>query len=112
MITFKQFLESSAGAHGEYVGDVAEKTMVHTIINTVLGGVKDEKNYDAVYSFIESDSFRETYDKYYPAFEAKAEHGNQKRFKPDEKLDADIGAQVNEFKSIVPKMFAEWKKSK
>jgi hypothetical protein len=110
MITFKQFLESSTGAHGEYVGDVAEKTMVHAIINTLFGGQKTEANYDLVYSFIEDPKQEKFYDRFYDAFAEKSKAAEARRKGGEEvALSPEASMRLGEFKNQLKQVFNNWK---
>lgn len=110
MITFKQFLESSAGAHGEYVGDVAEKTMVHAIINTLFGGQKTEENYDTVYSFLEAPIVEKFYNRFYDAFAEKAKASEAARKgQPEVTISPESGERLGEFKNQLKQTFNAWK---
>lgn len=112
MITFKQFLaEDALGKHGEYVNDVAEKTMVHAIINQLFNGRKTEENYNLVYSFIEAPVTEMFYEKYYNAFAEKAKASEAKRKGELEMtLSPATGKLLGEFKTELPKTFNAWKK--
>ena len=75
-----------------------------------MGGIKTDKNYETAYSFIESDFFKDSYDKYYPAFKEKSEYGKDKKSNPKATLSSKSGQMVNQFKKELPKLFAQWKK--
>lgn len=114
MITFKQFLaEDTVGKHGEYVNDTAEKTMINTIINVLMGGIKDDKNYDIAYSFIESDIAEAFYEKFYKAFEEKAKDGAERRHgtKGPANLSPETSKLLGQFKVELKPLFNKWKAS-
>lgn len=111
MITFKQFLaEDSKGRHGEYVGDVAEKTMIHTIINILFGGQKTDEHFDEAYSFIEAPSSEKFYEKFYGAFVEKAAASEAKRKgEPEVQISPAAGKLLGEFKNQLKITFNTWK---
>jgi hypothetical protein len=110
MITFKTFMETGTGFYGEYVNDVPEKTMVNAMINMLFGGVKDEKNYARAYSFIESDTFKDAYDKYYPAFQEKSEkRRDEKLGRAVAPLSAETSNLLAQFKREAEALFNQWK---
>lgn len=116
MITFKQFLslaEDSKGRHGEYVNDVAEKTFVHSIINTLFGGQKTDENYDLVYSFIEDPKQERFYERFYPAFaeKAKAAEAARKGEKPVV-VTPESSKLLGEFKNQLKQQFNAWKEAR
>lgn len=112
MISFKKYLmvETAVGKHGEYANDVAEKTMVHAIINTLMGGQKTEDNYDIVYSFIESDKAKSFYEKYYDAFAEKAEIGKSRETGAPKNLSPEASRILADFKNDLKELFNRWKK--
>jgi hypothetical protein len=105
--------ESSEGAHGEYVGDVAEKTMVNAIINQLFGGQKTEEHYDLVYSFIESNLAAEFYEKYYDAFKEKSEASYEhKRSGKAADLSPETARLLSEFKKDLGELWQKYKDSR
>lgn len=112
MITFKKFVEDATGAHGEYANDIPEKTMVNYIIGIIFGGNRQEKNYDEVYSFIESDIFAPVYDKYYDAFVEKSAHGKSISLGKSVQLSTRAAQIIDDFKKDIPAMYKKWKANK
>lgn len=109
-INFKAFLEGSTGVHGEYINDIAEKTMVHEIIRLLFNNRKDETAYDEVYSFIEWDGAKEFYDKYYEVFVEKSEINKAKRIGTDVKpMSTKTAYLLNNFRKQVGPLFKQWK---
>lgn len=107
---FKTFLEGSTGAHGEYLNDVAEKTMVHEIIRLLFNNRKEESVYDEVYSFIEWDGAKDFYDRYYPAFEEKSESNKAKKMKQEIKpMSSKASILLGDFRKKVGPLFKQWK---
>jgi len=115
MITFKQYLvklkEEVKGRHGEYVGDVAEKTMIHAIINILMKGDKTDENYDKAYSFIEHKDQEGFYDRFYDAFAEKAA-SNEARRKgtPDPGVSKASKQKLGDFKNQLKQAYNRWKK--
>lgn len=111
MITFKQFLIDSKGQHGEYVADQAEKLMVNTVVKLLFGGNKDSRTYDEAYSFIESESAKALYDKYYDAFKQRAEYGKERAAGKKTNLPKESVRLLAQFGNELPRVYREWKKS-
>ena len=111
MITFKQFIaEDSKGRHGEYVGDVAEKTMIHAILNQLFGGQKTDELYDLAYSFIEAPTSEAFYERYYDAFAEKAKQAEAKhKGEQPITLSPQAGIRLGEFRKELPTAFKAWK---
>ena len=115
MITFKEYImiEDALGRHGEYINDVAEKTMINKIIALLLNNDKSDESYDLVYSFIEDSRQEAFYDKYYDAF---AEMSEQRKEHRDDKskvtLSPTTGKLLGEFKKEVGPLFQQWKKTR
>jgi hypothetical protein len=108
-----ELLEHSTGNHGEYANDVAEKTMVHAIINQLFGGAKTEENYDTVYSFLESDLASDFYDKYYKTFEEDSERRKARRMGDEVKQPTPANATLmGQFRKELPELYSKWKKTK
>jgi hypothetical protein len=111
MITFKEYImiEDALGRHGEYINDVAEKTMINKIIALLLKNDKTDQNYDLVYSFIEDAGTEGFYDKYYDAFAELAEkHKEHRDDKSKAVLSPETGKLLGEFKKEVGPLFQKW----
>jgi hypothetical protein len=106
--------EETHGVHGEYRNDVAEKTLVHTIINILMGGQKTEENYQIVYSFLEDPATEKFYDRFYDAFAEKSRHGQEIKMKPNEAkpISIEAAALLGKFKEELKVAFNNWKKKR
>lgn len=115
MLTFKDFLliEDALGRHGEYVNDVAEKTMINKIIALLLNNDKSDENYDLVYSFIEDSEQEAFYNKFYDAFVEVSEQTKEHRKDRSKiKLSPATAKLLGEFKKEVGPLFQKWKASR
>jgi hypothetical protein len=112
--TFRYFVESTRGARGEYVNDDVERYMVAVIINRIHGGLKDDKNYNNVYSFIESDTFEPFYDEYYDAHKEMLErllYIKKNKGMPRPPVSSQTSKTINSFRENVHKLYSQWKDS-
>jgi len=110
--TFKQYVESTRGVHGEYINDEYEKFMINMIMRKVLNNsARVPENYDKAYSFIESDAFAPYYDMYYDAFKEIAQKKRDSFFNV-EKLSSETQQAFRHFKNNIQTIYKDWLNSK
>lgn len=108
--TFRNFLESTRGPHGEYVNDEYEKFMVNMIIRFLFDKNSGYLGYlDRVYSFIESDTFARYYDMYYDAFkEIATKRAASKGSTEKPQLSPETQQSYTHFKKNIRSIYADW----